>query len=77
MHQYYVNKKAQTNGVHEVHRLGCRFLPKAEHRINIGPFNNVQEALKEALKTHPTAKGCPSCLDFDMRWKNKKTGRIS
>jgi hypothetical protein len=67
MHRYYVNKKAQTNGIYEVHRLGCRFLPKAEHRINIGLFNNVQEAIKEALKIHPSSKCCPSCLDYDRR----------
>ena len=64
MHRYYVNKKAQTNGAHEVHRLGCRFLPKSEHRISLGLFNNVQEAIKETLKTHPDSKICPVCLDY-------------
>lgn len=67
MHWYYVNKKAQTNGTHEVHRLGCRFLPKSKHRISIGSFNNVQEAKMEALKTYPTSKICSACLDYDRR----------
>jgi hypothetical protein len=71
MHRYYcLNKNAQTNGVHEVHRLGCRFLPKSEHRINLGLFNNVQEAIMKALKTHPSSKCCPSCLEYDSKNKH-------
>jgi hypothetical protein len=67
MYRYYINKNAQTNGAHEVHRLGSRFLPKSEHRVSIGFFNNIQDAIKEALKTHPSSKCCPSCLKFDRR----------
>ena len=67
MHRYYVSKKAQTDGTHEVHRLGCRFLPKSNNRISIGSFNNVQEAIKEALNTYPSSKICPACLDYDRR----------
>jgi hypothetical protein len=70
MHRYYINKNAQTNGVHEVHRLGCRFLPKSEHRINLGLFNNVHEAIMEALKTSPSSKCCPSCLEYDRKNKH-------
>ena len=70
MHRYYINKNAQTNGDYEVHRLGCRFLPKSEHRINIGLFNNVQDAIMQALKTHPSSKCCPSCLEHDRRNKH-------
>ena len=67
MQRYYLNKKAQTNGTHEIHRLGCRFLPKSERRICLGLFNNIQDAIKEALKTHPTSKCCPACLEYDRR----------
>ena len=67
MHTFYVNKNAQTNGDHEIHRLGCRLLPKKEDRVSIGFFDNCQEALEEALKTDPKAKSCPTCLDYFIR----------
>jgi len=33
MASYYVNKNAQSNGDHEVHKDGCTFMPEAENRL--------------------------------------------
>jgi hypothetical protein len=77
MHEYFVITDEQSNHVYEVHRFGCRFLSKIEYRISIGKFKNYTEALQEALKVDPNALECDSCSEFAMRYKNKKTKRIS
>ena len=61
MARYYVNKNAQYNGDHEVHRSGCSFLPKTENRIYLGEFNNCKAAVKEAKKHYSKANGCYYC----------------
>ncbi len=38
--KYYVNKKAQSTGEHEVHRSDCGHLPNIENRTLLGDFNN-------------------------------------
>ena len=48
MSRYYVNKKAQANGDHEVHVSTCSFLPEAEHRQYLGEFSNCHSAVAEA-----------------------------
>ena len=35
---YYVNKKAQDNGDHEVHEAGCSYMPEDENRKFLGSF---------------------------------------
>ena len=61
MSSYYVNKKAQSNGDHEVHRYDCVYLPSIEHRKYLGEFSNCQDAIKEAKKTYAKANGCKTC----------------
>ena len=69
MDSYYVNKNAQVNGDHEVHKCTCTFMPEQQHRLYLGYFNNCHEALREAKETYPrTANGCPYCCpDCDFR----------
>ncbi len=61
MASYYVNKNAQLNGDHEVHKEGCSFLPKEENRKHLGEFNNCHDAVKEAKKHYTLVNGCYYC----------------
>lgn len=61
MANYYVNKNAQSNGDHEVHKSECSFLPEVENRIYLGSFNNCKEAVKEAKKHYTQVNGCYYC----------------
>ena len=40
--RFYVNKNAQPNGDHEVHRYDCSWLPDMENRIYLGDFSTSQ-----------------------------------
>lgn len=61
MAHYYVNKNAQVNGDHEVHKNGCSWLPSIENRIYLGYFENCIDAVKEAKKKYPQSNGCYYC----------------
>ena len=61
MAKYYVNKNAQSNGDHEVHETGCKYLPADENRISLGYFDNCKDAVKKAKETYSTADGCYWC----------------
>lgn len=59
---YYVNTEAQSNGDHEVHKDGCRWMPSPENRKYLGDFESCEGAVKEAKKTYPhAANGCIHC----------------
>lgn len=58
---YYVNKNAQANGTHEVHRQDCTWLPDAENRICLGSFYNGKDAVKTAQKYYDDVDGCYYC----------------
>lgn len=58
---YYVNKNAQDNGDHEVHKSGCTFMPNEENRKYLGTFDNCYGAVLEAKKTYPQSNGCKFC----------------
>lgn len=62
MDSYYVNKNAQPNGDHEVHKSSCNRLPELQHRMYLGQFSTCEEAVREAKKTYPTADGCYYCI---------------
>lgn len=59
--RYYVNKNAQMNGDHEVHRATCSKLPAPENRQYLGDFSTSQEAVREARKSYIRADGCAYC----------------
>jgi len=61
MATYYVNKQAQANGDHEVHKSDCRYLPSSENRKYLGEFSNCKDAVKEAKKTYSQSNGCYTC----------------
>ena len=50
MDYYYVNKKAQTNGDHEVHTSACSYLPATENQKLLGYFASCADAVKEQRK---------------------------
>lgn len=61
MYSYYVNKNAQTNGDHEVHKESCSYLPTVSNRIHLGYFFNCQDAVQEARKYYNQVNGCYYC----------------
>lgn len=61
MDQYYVNKNAQTNGDHEVHKSTCLNLPLIENRINLGNHSSCTSAVIEAKKHFSKVNGCYHC----------------
>lgn len=61
MAYYYVNKNAQTNGDHEVHKSGCSWLPEPENRIYLGNFNNCHAAVRKARDHYSQVNGCYYC----------------
>ena len=61
MARYYVNKNAQSNGDHEVHKSNCSWLPATENRIYLGDFSNCYEAVREARKHYSKVNGCYHC----------------
>jgi len=61
MARYYVNKNAQDNGDHEVHKSDCGWLPNEENRLYLGTFSNCANAVREAKKHYSTSDGCYYC----------------
>ena len=46
MYKYYINKNAQDNGDHEVHKEGCFHMPEKENRIFLGHFSHCEPAVR-------------------------------
>lgn len=63
MKDYYVNKQAQANGDHEVHREDCHYLPSPANRHSLGIFSSCEEAVKVAKRTFPRSNGCFHCSE--------------
>lgn len=61
MDYYYVNKNAQTNGDHEVHKSNCSYLPNSSNLLGLGYFSNCKDAVAEAKKYYPKSNGCYYC----------------
>jgi len=59
--KYYVNKNAQSNGDHEVHKENCDKLPELQNRIYLGDFSNCLSALKKAQEHYEQVDGCYYC----------------
>ena len=58
---YYVNKNAQRNGDHEVHRDGCSYLPAVSNRIYLGNFETCHPAVTAARGHYAQVNGCYWC----------------
>jgi len=61
MARYYVNRNAQTNGDHEVHRDGCTVMPHPDNRLYLGEFTSCRPAVVEARRHYPQSNGCYFC----------------
>jgi hypothetical protein len=58
---YYVNRDAQDNDVHIVHKTGCWQAPVVENRLYLGVFSNCRDALRKAKEYYPPSNGCADC----------------
>lgn len=63
MANYYVNKNAQSNGDHEVHKSDCSYLPGPQNRLYLGDFASCSPAVTEAKKHYTQANGCYYCAN--------------
>jgi len=61
MERYYVNKNAQNNGDHEVHKSGCKWMPSEEHKLFLGIFPGCSGAVRKAKEYYPQSNGCFYC----------------
>ena len=61
MTTYYVNKKAQSNGDHEVHTSTCTYLPSEENKQYLGIFSNCRDAVRKAKEYYRQSNGCYYC----------------
>lgn len=61
MGPYFLNRTAQDNGDHEVHREGCRWLTLAVSMQDLDVHFSCHSAVALAKRTHPTANGCAFC----------------
>ena len=59
--KYYVNKNAQSNGDHEVHREDCSYLPDVSNRIYLGDYSSCQPAVSKAKEYYRDVDGCYYC----------------
>lgn len=58
---YYVNRNAQPDGDHEVHKASCSYFPAQKNRLYLGDFRSCDAAVREARKHYPQADGCYYC----------------
>ena len=61
MARYYVNKNAQSNGDHEVHKSGRSYMPEENNRLYIGNFDNCHSAVQTAKAHYHQSDGCYYC----------------
>lgn len=62
MARYYVNKNAQPNGDHEVHKEHCNYMPEPHNRIYLGDYATCAPAVTKAKNDHyPQSNGCYYC----------------
>lgn len=63
MSKYYVNKNAQSNGDHEVHKSGCSWMPTVDNRIYLGEFYSCESAVRKAKEYYSQVNGCYHCSE--------------
>jgi len=61
MYQYYVSRKKQANGKHEVHREGCEKIPL--ENVEVGQHHECAPAIKQAEKMGYSSTGCVECSE--------------
>ena len=60
--RYYVNIFSNAEGKHLIHKETCYHLPDMRKRINLGNFNNSNEAFKAASSNYTNCQFCSECL---------------
>lgn len=68
MTHFFVDNRAQPDGAHEVHAVGCKRM--ASDKRYLGDFMSCEVAVLEARKEYWQIAGCMRCLDIN-------TGRTS
>ena len=63
MDDYFVNRNAQSNGDHEVHKTGCYWLTLITSPLNLGKFYGCASAVVEARKHYNQVNGCVHCSE--------------
>lgn len=61
MARYYVNKNAQDNGDHEVHKWGFDWMPNESNRLYLGDYDNCFEAVRKARTYFVQVNSCFYC----------------
>ena len=62
MRNYYVSKKAEPDGSHDVHHNQCIFMPhSANEVIYLGKFDDCNGALKASREHYKETQGCFFC----------------
>lgn len=59
--KYYLNKRPQDNGNHEVHTAVCAFLPHEDRRYDLGEHYSCAEAVESAREKYDKVNGCFFC----------------
>lgn len=62
MDEYYVEKSANVNGEHLVHKECCPSLPSKEDLRWLGVRSNIAAPLKEASDWFSVSAPCPDCM---------------
>lgn len=61
MPKYYVNRTAQSNRDHEVHKEGCYWLSLVYSKKDLGYHSDCASAVREAKKIYKQSNGCVHC----------------
>jgi len=61
MEEYCVNMNQQSNGDHEVHKLGCSYMPNPDNLMYLGEFISCELAIREARIYYSKVNGCYYC----------------
>jgi hypothetical protein len=60
MTHYFVDNRAQPDGAHEVHAVGCKRM--ASDKAYLGDYFSCEQAVLEARKTFWYIAGCVRCM---------------
>ena len=63
MDTYLVNKIAQADGYHEVHKEGCSYLPSPSNRHYLGQHYSCTSAVATAKLIYLKSDGCYYCCN--------------
>lgn len=61
MARYCVNKNAQNNGDHEVHKEGCNWWPDPQNVQDLGNHTGCRSAVTKAKQYYKQSNGCKHC----------------